>query len=252
LAGRLEGKVAVVTGASRGIGFAIARSLAREGARVVMSSRKAPELAAAAAAIEAEFPGSALAKPLHVGQVDAIAPWWDEVVSEVGVPTVLVNNAGTNVHFGPFLTAGWPAWDKMFEVNLKGPFELTRQLVLHLVGRPASVVAVSSVLGARASPLQGVYGMTKAALISMVQTFAHELGPAGVRVNAIAPGVVDTRLAAAIVHDPQLSALATGRTALGRVATPEEIAGIAVFLASDESSYATGQVFAVDGGYLSY
>jgi NAD(P)-dependent dehydrogenase (short-subunit alcohol dehydrogenase family) len=252
MADRLRGRVAIVTGASRGIGEAVAGAFAREGATVVIASRKAEGLAPVAARLAAEG-ARVVARPLHVGQLDAIGGWWDAVCAEVGTPDILVNNAGTNPYFGPMLATEWAAWDKTFEVNLKGPFEMTRQLVRRHLARadrgPASVVSVASVLGHAAAPLQGVYGMTKAALMSMTRTLSVELGETGVRFNAIAPGVVDTRLAAAITTDDHLRASVLARTALKRVARPEEIAGLAVFLASEESSYVTGQTFFVDGGY---
>jgi NAD(P)-dependent dehydrogenase (short-subunit alcohol dehydrogenase family) len=248
----MRGRVAIVTGASRGIGEAIATAFCREGATVVLASRK-PEGLTEVARRLTEGGATALARPLHVGQLDAIGPWWDAVCAEVGVPDVLVNNAGTNPYFGPMLGTEWGAWDKTFEVNLKGPFEMTRQLVRrHLARpekRPASVVSVASILGQTAAPLQGVYGMTKAAVMSMTRTLATELGETGIRFNAIAPGVVDTKLAAAITSDKTLLDAVVGRTALKRVARPEEIAGLAVFLATEESSYLTGQTFFVDGGY---
>jgi NAD(P)-dependent dehydrogenase (short-subunit alcohol dehydrogenase family) len=145
----------------------------------------------------------------------------------------------------------WGAWEKTFEVNLKGPFALTQAVSQRLIGagKPGNIINMSSILGQQASLGQGVYGMTKAALISMTKTLGMELGAAGIRVNAIAPGVVKTRLAAALTEDPKISAVITGRTALGRVAEPHEISGIAVFLASDEASYVTGQTFFIDGGY---
>ncbi len=252
---RLEGRVAVVTGGSRGIGKAIAGAFAAEGATVVIGSRKPESLAATAAELDAAHPGAVICRPLHVGHVDDIGPWWDAVQDVVGAPDVLVNNAGTNPYFGPMLGTEWAAWDKTFEVNLRGPFEMTRQLVTrHLAsaapGSPASIIQLSSILGLSSAPLQGVYGMTKAALVSMTQTLARELGPRGVRINAIAPGVVDTRLAAAITNDDSIRESVVGHTALRRIARPEEIAGMAVFLASEESSYVTGQTLPVDGGYL--
>jgi NAD(P)-dependent dehydrogenase (short-subunit alcohol dehydrogenase family) len=234
----LTGKVAIVTGASRGIGEAIAKAFLEQGARVVLASRK----------MEPSSSPSERRIAAHVGKQEDCMRLVREALAAFGKVDVLVNNAGTNPYFGPLLEAEDAAWDKTFEVNLKSAFWLSREMARHLVQRdaPGSIVNVSSVLGIRAAPFQGVYGMTKAALVSLTQTLAVELGPAHVRVNAIAPGLVDTRLASALVHD--ISAPWLARTPLGRVAQPEEIAGLAVFLASDASSYATGQTFVLDGG----
>jgi NAD(P)-dependent dehydrogenase (short-subunit alcohol dehydrogenase family) len=249
--GRLENRIAVVTGGSRGIGAAIARKYAEAGGRVVIASRKQAGLDAVAETINAEFPGAVIPMACHVGRMDELAPWWDQVQERVGTPDILVNNAGTNPYFGPMLGGDWAAWEKTFEVNLKGPFEMIRQFVGRLEGRPGAVINVASILGTMASPMQGVYGMTKASIISMTQTLAFEFGKGKlpVRVNAIAPGVVDTRLAAALVHDPKWQKMIVDRTAMERVGLPEEIAGAALFLASDDASYVTGQVMTIDGGY---
>lgn len=249
---RLQGKTAIVTGASRGIGEAAARSLAGEGARVVLVSRKQESLDEAARRILEAHPGAQVyARAAHVGDEAGRNQLWAFLDSEVGAIDILVNNAGTNPHFGPMLGVDWAAWDKTFEVNLKGPFALSRDLARRAIARrqPASIVNIASVLGEVASPLQGVYGMTKAALISMTRTLAIEWGGAGIRVNAVAPGLVDTRLAAALVQNKEITRRFTDRTGPRRVAQPEEVAGAVVFLASDDASYITGSVLHVDGGY---
>ena len=251
---RLQGKVAIVTGGSRGIGAAIARSFAREGAKVVIASRKQPGLDATAESINGDYPDSVIPRACHVGKTDAIRGFVQWVTDEVGLPQILVNNAATNPYFGPMLgVEGW-AFDKTFEVNLKGYFEATRSVANQLIKakQPGSIISVTSVLGMRAAPMQGVYGMTKAGIISMTQTFAVELGGAGIRLNAIAPGLVDTALASMLTSSDDLTRVFTDRTALNRIAQPEEIAELAVFLASDEAAYVTGQTIPVDGGYTIY
>jgi NAD(P)-dependent dehydrogenase (short-subunit alcohol dehydrogenase family) len=246
----LQDKVAIVTGASRGIGASIARHFASAGANVVLASRKLEALAAVAARIE-EAGGKALAVAAHTGKVDNLRELVQAAVKRFGKVDVLVNNAATNPYFGPLCDVTDAAWEKTFEVNLKGYFFAAREVIAHLQGRGAggSIVNVSSIAGLRGAPFQGVYGMTKAAVISMTKTLAQELGGTGIRVNAIAPGLVDTRFSAALVENDEVRRHIVDRTVLGRHAQPDEIAGAAVFLASDASSYVSGHTLVVDAGY---
>lgn len=245
----LKDKVAIVTGASRGIGEAIARRFAEHGAAVMLAARKPDALQAVVARIEAAG-GRAAAVAAHTGKAEDVTRLVAETVARFGKVDVLVNNAATNPYFGPMLDIEDAAFEKTFEVNVKGYFLAAREVVRHLQGRdaPGAIVNVASIAGLRAAPFQGVYGMTKAAVISMTQTLAQELGGTGIRVNAIAPGLVETKFAAAIVMNDELRKHVVDRTALGRHAQPEEIAGAAVYLASDAASYVTGHVLVVDGG----
>jgi len=247
---RLSGKVALVTGASRGIGEAIARAMAREGARVVLTARKPDALEAVAQGIR-DHGGEALAVASHAGKAEDNEQLVARAVAHFGQLDVLVNNAGTNPWFGSSLEIDWGAWDKTFDVNLRGPYRLCRLVARHLVdrGAPGSLINVSSVAGIVGTPLQVAYGATKAALLSMTKTLAIELGTDRIRVNAIAPGLVETRLASALLDDDDARGEILARTAERRHAQPGEIAGAAVFLASDEASYVTGSTLVVDGGW---
>ena len=245
----LEGKVALVSGASRGIGECIALAFADAGAKVAVSSRKEEGVAAVAKKI-VDGGGEALAVAAHVGHPDHRENLIRTVIDHFGKLDVLVNCAGTNPFFGPAISIDEGAYEKTFQINLTGAFELSRALARHLVDRnaPGSIVNIASIAGMRAMPLQAVYGMTKAAMIQMTRGMAAELGPAGIRVNAIAPGLINTRLAAAIVGDPTLNEMITTRAPLGRIGDPEEIAGGVLYLASDAASYTTGQTLVIDGG----
>lgn len=242
----LEGKVAIVTGASRGIGESIARCFAANGAKVVIASRKIEGLTPVAESIGP----NAFAVAAHTGRQDDCTALVDAAVKKFGKVDILVNNAATNPHFGPMVDVDEGAWDKTFEVNLKGYFWMTREVVKHLRSReaPGSIIHVASVAGLVASPLQGVYAMTKAAILSMTKTLAVELAANKIRVNAIAPGFVDTKFAAAVLKNDVLLEEVMKITPMKRYGQPDEIAGGALYLASDSASYLTGHALVIDGG----
>ncbi|HEY2517571.1 MAG TPA: glucose 1-dehydrogenase [Polyangiaceae bacterium] len=242
----LEGKVAIVTGASRGIGEAIARSFASAGAKVVIASRKIDGLTPVAESIGPD------AHPVaaHTGKQADCVHLVEAAIAKFGKVDILVNNAATNPYFGPMMAIDEAAWDKTFDVNLKGYFWMTRAVVQHLTSRsaPGSIVNVASITALEAAPLQGLYGATKAAVVSMTKTLAYELASAKIRVNALCPGLIDTRFAQAIVQNEELVKELTKKTPLGRYGQPEEIAGGALYLASDAASFLTGHALVIDGG----
>ncbi|HVY45208.1 MAG TPA: SDR family oxidoreductase, partial [Minicystis sp.] len=214
-----------------------------------IASRKPDGVAAAAERLRA---AGVEVEPFvcHTGKTAEVDKLVADVVAKLGKVDVLVNNAATNPHFGPMLTADDAVFDKTFEVNARGYFACARAVARHLIdrGAPGSLIHVASMLGMTAAPLQGIYGMTKAAVLSMTKTLAMELGPSKIRVNAIAPGLVETRFAQALIGNKDIVEREAARTPLGRYAQPEEIAGAALYLASDASSFVTGTTLVVDGG----
>ncbi|MFO0728200.1 MAG: glucose 1-dehydrogenase [Myxococcota bacterium] len=245
----LDKRVAIVTGGSRGIGEAIAKALVDAGASVMIASRKADGLAAVEQTLRAAG-GDVASCPAHTGKLEDIERLVATTVERFGKVDILVNNAGTNPYFGPLLDTEWGAWDKTFEVNVKGYFAMTKAVVRHLESRnaPGAIINVASIMGTIAAPFQGVYGMTKAAVLSMTKTLAAELGNKGIRVNAISPGLIETKFAAALIESDMIRKPIVDRTPLGRIGQPEEIAGMVVFLASDAARFITGQNLVIDGG----
>jgi NAD(P)-dependent dehydrogenase (short-subunit alcohol dehydrogenase family) len=249
----LKDKVIVVTGASRGIGEAIARAAVDAGAKVVLASRKQADLDRVASALPSD---RVLAVACHTGKTEDVDALFAKALDKFGRVDGAVNNAATNPYFGPLLDTPDAAIDKTIEVNVKGYLYVARAFVKHVRARDSagsgatggSIVNLASVAGTRAAPMQGIYGATKAAVISMTQTLAFELGSSKIRVNAIAPGLVETKFASAIVQNPMLRDHVVGRTPLQRHAQPAEIAGAAVYLLSDAASFTTGALMVVDGG----
>ena len=246
----LNDKVIVVTGASRGIGEAIARAAIENGAKVVLASRKQADLDKVVSSLPTD---RALAVACHTGKPEDVDALFARALDKFGRVDGAVNNAATNPYFGPLVDTPDAAIDKTFEVNVRGYLYVARAFVKHARTRDGggSIVNLASVAGLRAAPMQGIYGATKAAVISMTQTLAFELGGSKIRVNAIAPGLVETKFASAIVQNPMLRDHVVNRTPLARHAQPPEIAGAAIYLLSDASSFTTGTVLTVDGGYTS-
>ena len=245
----LKDRVAVITGASRGIGLATARQFAQAGATLAITARKQDSLDAAAEELRA-LGAQVLPVACHAGKPEEIDALLTKTVSHFGRIDILINNAGTNPYFGPMIDTEMSAWLKTFQINLEGYFLAARWVARHLIEhqRPGAIVNIASILGLRSAPFQGVYGATKAAIISMTQTLAQELGPHQIRVNAIAPGLVDTKLAGIITGSEDLRAMVEARTPIGRIGQPEEIATGALFLASDAGSFVTGHTLVMDGG----
>jgi NAD(P)-dependent dehydrogenase (short-subunit alcohol dehydrogenase family) len=245
----LEGKVALVTGASRGIGESIARAYAEQGATVVLVSRKQEGLEEVAHAI-VESGGTALPLACHIGKPEEIAQIFVRLRSEFGQLDVLVNNAATNPYFGPIVHAPESAYDKTFEVNVKGYFLMSQRAGQMMVEQNnGCIINVASIEGLSPSPMMGIYSMSKAAVIMMTKAIARELGGSNVRCNCICPGLTETKFAKVLIDTPEIYEHYVKGTALGRHAQPEEVAGAAVYLASDAAQYVTGAVLAVDGGY---
>lgn len=244
----LKDKVAIVTGASRGIGEAIARTFAENGAKVVLSSRKQDSLDSVASSIRASG-GDALPIACHTGKMEMIDSLVDRVMKKYGKIDILVNNAATNPYFGDMLNISESEYDKTFEVNTKGYFFMAQKVGKIMVEQKrGSIVNIASIAGLRGPTLQAVYGMTKAAVILMTKAYANELGPFGVRCNAICPGLTETHFAKVLIETEAIYNVAIERIPLKRHAKPIEIAGAALYLASDASSYTTGSIIVVDGG----
>lgn len=247
----LTGKIALVTGASRGIGAEIARLFAAQGAHVIVSSRKLEDCQKVVDGIVAEG-GKAEAMACHIGEMAQIEALYAAIDARHGRLDVLVNNAATNPYFGPITDTDPAIFQKTVDVNIRGYFYMSSHAAKRMAKNGGgSIVNVASVNGVVPGFQQGIYSITKAAVISMTKAFAVECAEAGVRCNALLPGLTDTKFASVLVNTPAILKQAMAHVPMRRVAQPSEMAGAALYLASAASSYTTGAVLNVDGGYLS-
>jgi NAD(P)-dependent dehydrogenase (short-subunit alcohol dehydrogenase family) len=246
----LGGRIAFITGASRGIGRAIAHEFARHGAIVVVASRKLDGCESVAAEIRAAG-GQATALACHIGEPDQISQAMQEIDRRHGRLDILVNNAATNPYFGPSLDMTLSAYQKTVDVNIRGYFWTSLEAARRMIAQgKGAIVNVASVNAFRPMDGQAVYSMTKAAIVNMTQALAREWARQGVRVNALVPGLVETRFAAAIHEDEKRRVMMERLVPMGRIAQPEEMAGAALYLVSDAASYTTGSCLTADGGWL--
>ena len=246
---RLDGKVALVSGASKGIGEAIARGLAEFGARVVVSSRKQDAVDTVAKAFTADgLEATGIAA--NMGVIDDIHALVDKTVKTYGGIDIVVNNAAANPVFGPIQDTEERAFDKILDVNLKGPFELCKKAHPILKQRGGgSIINISSIGGIRPEAGIGIYSVSKAAINNLTMAMAQDWGADNIRVNSICPGLIKTKFSEALWGNEEIIQRFLKNIPLGRAGTTDEIAGLAVFLASEAAAYCTGSFYMVDGGY---
>jgi NAD(P)-dependent dehydrogenase (short-subunit alcohol dehydrogenase family) len=246
----LKNKIALVTGSSRGIGEAIALTLAEYGAHCILASRKLEGLKSVKDKIEKKG-GQAEAIACHTGDLKQINDLFEQIKTKFGRLNILINNAATSPYFGAMVDADEKVWDKTHEVNLKGPFFIT-QLAARLMEKSGggAIVNVASINGVQPIPLQGIYSISKAGLISMTKAFAKELAPKNIRVNALLPGLTETHFSEALIKNESIYKHALRKIPLGRHAQPIEMAGAVLYLVSDAASYTTGACIICDGGAL--
>jgi len=246
----LDGKIAFVSGASRGIGEAIAKLLAQQGAHVIVSSRKIDGCQAVADAI-VEAGGKASAIACHIGEMEQISAVFAQIRERFGRLDILVNNAATNPQFCHILDTDLSAFQKTVDVNIRGYFYMSIEAgKLMREHGGGSIINVASINGVSPGDFQGIYSITKGAVINMTKAFAKECAQFGIRCNALLPGLTDTKFASALVNNDAIREMALKQIPLRRVAEPSEMAGAVLYLASDASSYTTGVSLNVDGGYL--
>lgn len=246
----LTGKIALVSGASRGIGEGISRLLAAQGAEVILVSRKAEACERVAASIR-ESGGKAEAMACHIGEMAQIEQTFADIRKRHGRLDILVNNAAANPYFGAIQDTDPAAFNKTVDVNIRGYFFMSSHAIkLMEKNGGGSIVNVASVNGIIPGQFQGIYSISKAAVISMTKAFAKECAPLGIRVNALLPGATETKFASALTQNPVILNELLKHVPMGRVAQPEEMAGAVLYLVSPAASYTTGSCLNVDGGYL--
>src|SRR6516162_5161151 len=245
----LKGRVALVTGGGRGIGKAIARRFAEAGAAVVIASRKLENLEATAAEF-ASLPGRVLPVACHVGRLDQLENLVRQAEAQLGPIDILVNNSATNIGQGPALAVTDEMLDKMVEINIKAALRLVRLTVPKMIERKSggSIINIASIAGLRPQPGGLLYSFTKAGLIMMTRSWAQEFGSHGIRVNAIAPGLIQTDFSEYFWKNEEYRRHVETTQPIRRIGQPDEIGYLALYLASDEASFVTGQVYVIDGG----
>jgi NAD(P)-dependent dehydrogenase (short-subunit alcohol dehydrogenase family) len=247
----LAGRTAIVTGSSRGIGLAVAEELASLGAKVVMSGRKQPDLDHSVEQINAQHRDAAIGVPAHAGNPADIERLVSTTMDRLGAIDMLVVNAGTNPFMGSLVDIELPAWDKVFEVNVRGALLLIQAVVkAWMYEHGGTIVTVASTAGLHPAAGLGAYGVSKAALIQLTKQLAMELGDRHIRVNAVAPGTVQTRFAEALWKDEGTGNQLRKLISMGRFGQPNEVASAVAFLASDAASYINGAVLTIDGGFV--